>query len=169
VEAFPADRGDPRPIGFDASVEFQPDWERLPPQLRRTDGWARLRKLRLAEAGYARHRVYDYRAMAAAAQQKPDPGYPRIPCVMPGWDNSARRQQDAVIFINSDPARYSAWLEHAVERAPRLGMGERLVFINAWNEWGEGCYLEPDATHGRAYLEATQRALRAGAPQGSAP
>jgi hypothetical protein len=36
---------------------------------------------------------------------------------------------------------------------------ESLVFINAWNEWGEGNHLEPCQKWGRAYLEATRRAL----------
>ena len=36
---------------------------------------------------------------------------------------------------------------------------ENLVFINAWNEWGEGNHLEPDLKHGHGYLEATRQAL----------
>jgi len=37
--------------------------------------------------------------------------------------------------------------------------GDKLLFINAWNEWGEGNHLEPDIKFGYSYLEATRRAL----------
>jgi hypothetical protein len=41
----------------------------------------------------------------------------------------------------------------------RLSGDEQLLFVNAWNEWAEGCYLEPDARTGTQYLEALRDAV----------
>lgn len=89
-----------------------------------------------------------------------------FPGVMPSWDNTARRGGAANIWINSSPESYYDWLSTAAEyvrRRPEID--ERLVFINAWNEWGEGCHLEPDRRHGHAWLNATRLALQ---PKGEA-
>ncbi|HTG02430.1 MAG TPA: glycoside hydrolase family 99-like domain-containing protein, partial [Nitrospirota bacterium] len=89
------------------------------------------------------------------------PAYKLFPGVTPGWDNSPRRKKDAIIFKGSDPKIYGRWLRHAVsETMQRFKGDERLVFINAWNEWAEGNHLEPDLKWGLQYLEETRRALQ---------
>ena len=85
---------------------------------------------------------------------------------MPGWDNAARRPDHALTFINATPEIYELWLRELVARACEKDCGdERMVFINAWNEWAEAAHLEPDRRYGRQFLEATRRAL-VGAPVG---
>lgn len=81
--------------------------------------------------------------------------------VFPGafvdWDNTARYKRHATIFEGATPAIFERGLARLVERARAHEPDEQLVFINAWNEWAEGCYLEPDETWGNAYLEAVRR------------
>ena len=87
--------------------------------------------------------------------------YRRFSCVTPSWDNTPRRQRGgALIYAGSTPGVYESWLRAACEREVKNG-GTGLVFINAWNEWAEGCHLEPDQCHDRTYLEATLRAKEA--------
>lgn len=88
--------------------------------------------------------------------------FKRFRCVTPMWDNSARRKVDARIVIDSTPELYESWLRAiAAKTSTQFDHDERLVFINAWNEWAEGNHLEPDLKWGRGYLEATKRALEA--------
>ena len=79
--------------------------------------------------------------------------------VFPSWDNTARTGNRALITLNGTPSNYEYWLAESIRRTKlEFPNQERFVFINAWNEWAEGCHLEPDRVHGRAFLEATQRA-----------
>ncbi|HJR74928.1 MAG TPA: glycoside hydrolase family 99-like domain-containing protein [Luteimonas sp.] len=106
--------------------------------------------------------VVDYRAAALQYAGKAPPAYPRFPGVMPGWDNTARRQKDGACFHRSTPGAFQAWFEAGVRVSKQQFTGdERLVFVNAWNEWAEGAYLEPDQRHGHAYLQAAASALDA--------
>ena len=78
------------------------------------------------------------------------------------WDNSARRSVNANIFLGSTPTLFKQWLSKIVTRTRQRYSGdEQIVFINAWNEWAEGCHLEPDQKWGSDYLEATRDALMA--------
>ena len=156
VESFREQRADPEEIGFDAAVEFQPDMMNLPRPLRRGRRWDALRQLGLSSSAYVSNKVLDYDELVGKAFAKPQPPYLRFPCVTPSWDNSPRRAEGAWILVRSTPELYERWLRQAVLRAPER---HPLVFINAWNEWAEGNHLEPCERWGRAYLEATRRAL----------
>ena len=79
--------------------------------------------------------------------------------VFPSWDNTARAHERALVVLNGTPHNYEYWLSKTVEHTRNAYPGEeRFVFINAWNEWAEGCHLEPDRHFQRQFLEATLRA-----------
>lgn len=87
--------------------------------------------------------------------------YPKLyRAVMPMWDNTARRDNKGMIFEGSTPELYKRWMKDVIQAgAKRDDLEDNLIFINAWNEWGEGAYLEPDKRFGYAYLNATKEAV----------
>ena len=140
----------PSKYGFDASVEFPPhdDFIKIiqPPS----------KMLNLNYKGI----IGDYRDSIIHRVKKPFPGYTRFRGLITGWDNTPRRQNNSSTFVNSSPGAYQAWLEAMLNFTLEHNSGdERLVFINAWNEWGEGTYLEPDQRYGYKFLEATRKAI----------
>ena len=77
-----------------------------------------------------------------------------------GWDNTARLGRNATIYLNFSLTQYDNWLRKTINYTrAKFRPEERFVFINAWNEWAEGAYLEPDKKFGYAYLNTTSRAL----------
>jgi lipopolysaccharide biosynthesis protein len=167
---------DIRSYGFDAAVEFAPDWRArvmgFPRfQRKRYDLRARV-YLRLQRHGwmssaYQEHNIYSYDALARDMLAKPRPDFPWFRGVTPNWDNSPRRRLGARILQGSTPEAYGRWLSGAVQETLTVPTAaERIIFINAWNEWAEGNHLEPDLKWGRAYLEATRRAFEKAEPKG---
>ncbi len=145
------DTADPEGFGCDAATEFAPNNMGLEPE----DGLVH------PVSDDFQCKIYDWKVLPKRAEAYADPAYKLFRCVTPGWDNTARRMNKGTIFLGADPDTYAAWVRRAAEdvgkrfRTP----SERLVFINAWNEWAEGAFLEPDGTHGYAWLDATRRGL----------
>lgn len=149
VQGF--ERPDPRDIGFDAAVEFPPNMSN--PRSLTADQY-------LVNPDFHGD-VRDWRELAAEIAARPLPTYTLYPGVNPGWDNEARRSGKGRVYLHASPRAYGDWLSTTVHtRLAAAPATQRLVFINAWNEWAEGAVLEPDARLGHAYLEATRKALQ---------
>lgn len=156
---------DPASIGFDAAVEFAPDWRQVPNT--EYGRWHRLLcRAGLFPRGFLEHRIVEYDELVERMLAKPSPPYLRYRCVTPGFDNSARRKKAATIFMNSTPEAYGEWLRKTLfsESCSSRSKDQQLVFVNAWNEWAEGNHLEPDQRWGCAYLEQTRNAINACLP-----
>jgi lipopolysaccharide biosynthesis protein len=175
--------GDPAVLGFDAGVQFAPDSVCAGPQLswsswlreKRVDAlsWTLFRALDkggsraaqwlagagLVDHGYVRHAMYRYDTLVSNMLARPRPTHRWYPCVTPSWDNLARRPVGAKIYKDATPEKYGAWLSEVVARQMQQPRDDRIVFVNAWNEWGEGNHLEPCVRWGHAYLEETRRAV----------
>jgi lipopolysaccharide biosynthesis protein len=144
---------DPREVGFDALVEFPPNKTR-PPII--TDD---VRHLNPGFSGI----VHDWRPLVKRSRDYGEaPDYPLFRGVNPGWDNEPRKPGRSTLFLHASPRGYEEWLSNALRDTVRRfpSADHRLVFLNAWNEWAEGAYMEPDARLGYAYLAANRRALR---------
>ena len=143
---------DPRPYGMDGAIEFPPHklTQFMPPIN------ASLEYFDSEFTG----QVYDYDEVVRTSLAEPPPPYPLIKTAVPSWDNDTRRQGTGLAIMNSTPTKYEDWLNSLGEFArENLFFGEPIVCINAWNEWCEGAYLEPDVHFGSAYLNATGRAV----------
>jgi lipopolysaccharide biosynthesis protein len=75
------------------------------------------------------------------------------------WDNTARKPHDPTLMSGATPDKFKQYLSKQLNRSKTLFNNE-FVFINAWNEWAEGTYLEPDEKNGLSYLEAVRDALQ---------
>ncbi len=138
----------PQEFGCDAAVEFPPHEMAITKPL----------SSQLLNSKFVGS-VADYRDIVATFAARDLPAYTRFTCAMPGWDNTARRQDHSFCFENSSPAAFQVWLEEIFSAAiHQYHDQEQLVFINAWNEWAEGAYLEPDKKYGHSFLQAVKNA-----------
>ncbi len=159
----------PGAAGFDATVRFQPDY--TVPAPARTQSPLRAgavkaikahmpwlyREMNRFKSQSIPDNIFDYAGLYRNWQNRPPRVERHFECVTPMWDNSARRYRGATIVTGSTPELYEQWLREAVDRTVPGSDGQKTVFINAWNEWAEGCHLEPCRKWGCQYLEATRR------------
>jgi lipopolysaccharide biosynthesis protein len=149
---------DMRDLGFDLTEHHEPQLSILPGAFGNSAMEIVKAKLKRKLLGGPK-KVYDF-DYARKWMDRIRPSYPHFPGYFVGWDNTARRGERAVVIHGATPEKVEAGLRRLIERESHKAWDERIIFINAWNEWAEGMYLEPDQHHGRAMLEAFARAAR---------
>ena len=107
---------------------------------------------------------FDYQHFAAdiqnGSERTNNPAIKFYRSVMLGWDNSARRKKGWSVWYGFSLQVYYDWLKHTIKYTREtFDKDERFVFVNAWNEWAEGTYLEPDVKSGYASINTTSKAL----------
>jgi O-antigen biosynthesis protein len=146
---------DPREIGFDSAIEF-------PPANVFIEGRVELknRKLKIFNSNYS-GTVFDYNCLVDFCEDYKKPNYTVFRGLCPGWDNQARMSGGGRTFINSSPRLFKKCLQTVLPFVDQHfpSPEQKIIFINAWNEWGEGAYLEPDRRYGYAYLNAIRESL----------
>ena len=147
----------PEPFGMDAALE-RPlnDW---------TDGAVPDIRSKLSAYKKMTGSALDYSAVAKYyAGKKGGESFTYIRSVVPVWDNTPRYKDAAYLLHNFSSFEFQSWVTAALEDTEhRLHGDEKILVVNAWNEWGEGAHLEPDEWAGYAYLNCIGRAI-AGIP-----
>lgn len=143
----------PGEYGFDAASEFPPNngsiGANIEQCLKYIDKHNEAVEVNIVDWNKFLDRTHNY-------EQK---NYTLFRCIMPSWDNAARKKSCAYTLVGSEPTNFQIMAENAFEYTLNHYQGdERIVFVNAWNEWGEGCHLEPDQKYGYSWLQAIKNA-----------
>lgn len=135
--------------GIDASIDFQPQnrghFDR---------GKSPIHSL-FKLFGKERYYTLGYKGFVDHQIKREAKDYKMFPGVCPCWDNAPRRVgQQFFAFTNVEVSDFKRWFEFTYNNFIPFSEEENLIFINAWNEWAEGCHIEPDMKYGLGFLEA---------------
>ena len=123
-----------------------------------------LTKLELARRAFAKlthridYQVYDRLWEKIVTRKRVYSGKPIIRGCFCGWDNSPRKEFDSMVVRGATPEKFGDYLFRLMTSG-RDDASEDYLVINAWNEWSEGSYLEPDKHNGYGYLDAVKGAV----------
>jgi lipopolysaccharide biosynthesis protein len=163
VEMLTGFNRDARERLFDAFAEFEPMYtirHCMPYWLRKREKWRKRLTVamgRLLGRWFGPPYSYDYRSLwtILAARTLPSRTYPGI---FVDWDNSPRRGLErGMVMRNFDARSFDAGVRAQLRKAQQHNV--EFVFVNAWNEWAEGAYLEPDEGRGLLFLETIRAAI----------
>ncbi len=147
------DPGDCTQYGFDATaysyhrqIAFRGAW-----------GNPALRKLLIPlRELVGRPQVHSYHAAMKYFLKQGEIPVNEFPAIVTGWDSTPRLGSRGIVLTGATPQLFREHVREAIARVAHKPAAYRILFVKSWNEWAEGNYLEPDRSHGRAYLEVVR-------------
>lgn len=82
------------------------------------------------------------------------------PQLLAGWDRSPRSGKNAIVYYGDTPEEFMKVSTRVIELVGNKDPEHRIIFLNSWNEWGEGAYMEPDLRYGKEKIKALATVLR---------
>jgi len=148
---------DMRSLGFDLTEHHEPQLGVLPGVFSEAGFKKRIKNKISRALGRPAH-IFKY-TEARDLMDRIKPDYPHLPCFFVGWDNTPRRGKAAIVITDEWPECIGKSLRALIKETATKHPEEQIIFINAWNEWAEGMYLEPDQTFGRKRLEMIRESI----------
>lgn len=145
---------DMRSLGFDMTECHEPQFGPLARVWGNNLSWKEKIAKRLGKSWT----VYTYEE-ARSRMEACKPSYPYFPALFVGWDNTARRGANSWVITGSTPERVGQALDRMIQTVSHKHPEERIIFVNAWNEWAEGMVLEPTRHDGDRLLKEFKKRL----------
>jgi thiol-disulfide isomerase/thioredoxin len=153
-----------RQLPFSSAVEFEPAYtlnreSKMKLNFRRIYRYLSIFISKAIKKDMLLNIPYDYdKVFKRVISNSPIKDVPTIPGLFVNWDNSPRRGTSATIFNSFSVEKFEYYLKEKVQKG-RSEYKSDYIYINAWNEWAEGTYLEPDERYKFSYLEAVKNAI----------
>lgn len=103
--------------------------------------------------------TYDYGKIIKYLYSDLDKRENVFPQLVPRWDKTPRKGKDAQIYLNSTPKKFGDSIDLALDKIKDKEDEHKILFLFAWNEWGEGAYIEPDIKFGHGYLDVLKKKI----------
>lgn len=145
-------------MGFDIGLHFMPQLGVLPNAFVEGSSAAIRKQNEMLGISSSRLKTFDYReAIRLMREQEGRLRQPSLSCVVVGWDNTPRRGEQGIVLINDSPEAFGEQVRTVLDELSEEK--HPILFINAWNEWAEGNFLEPTSRGGKVYLDELKAAL----------
>lgn len=104
--------------------------------------------------------VYDYKEIIKHYYVNDDSNENVYPTLLPQYDRSPRSGKNGIVIKNSTPKLFKESIEKALSLIENKPTEHKILFLQSWNEWAEGNYIEPDIKYGHEFLDALRETTK---------